>query len=111
MTTSDLGTRMGVSSTSVLGLEANERAGKAGLDTLRRAADALDCDLVYLLVPRRALTAVVEDRARMVAQTMIGSVEHSMLLEDQRVAASTAREQLDELARKLQDQPGLWRDV
>lgn len=37
----------------------SEAADRVRLDTLRRAADALGCDLVYLLVPRRRLTAVV----------------------------------------------------
>jgi hypothetical protein len=39
-------------------LEQSEASDRIRLDTLRRAADALGCDLVYLLVPRRPLTAV-----------------------------------------------------
>lgn len=64
MTTRQLGRRMGVAHTSVAGLEHGEVAGTLKLDTLRRAADALDCDLVYALVPRRPLTETVWTQAR-----------------------------------------------
>ncbi len=35
-------------------LEAAEERGSAGIASLRRAADAMDCDLVYYLVPKAA---------------------------------------------------------
>lgn len=111
MTATDLAARMGITQTSVLRLEATEREGRAQLDTLRRAADALGCDLVYALVPRRPLESMVEERARLKAASLLGQVEHSMLLEDQRVLPAVAREQLAEGAARLLDQPGLWRDV
>lgn len=64
MTTRQLGRRMGVAHTSVAGLEHGEVAGTIKLETLRRAAAALECDLVYALVPRRPLTETVWTQAR-----------------------------------------------
>jgi predicted DNA-binding mobile mystery protein A len=111
MTAADLGTRMGIVETSVLRLERSERAGRVRLDTLQRAADALDCDLVYALVPRRPLESMVDDRARVVAESLLGTVGHSMMLEDQQVRPETARDQLHDQIERVRDQPGLWRDA
>src|SRR5229473_7052183 len=64
MSATALAARLGTTAGAVTRLEQSEAAYRVRLDTLRRAADALGCDLVYLLVPRRPLTAVVRDRAR-----------------------------------------------
>ena len=53
------------------------------LNTLRRAAAALDCDLVYALVPRRPLTEVVEARKTALAEAAYRRTAHSMALENQ----------------------------
>ncbi len=45
--------RLGVRPQSVDGLEKSEANGSIKLDTLRRAAEELDCTLVYALVPKR----------------------------------------------------------
>ena len=110
MSAAELGRRMGTVESSVLRLEAAERHDRARLDTLRRAADALDCDLVYALVPRRPLEEMVADQARRKAGALLASVGHSMLLEDQQVSSDVAREQLTEQAALIADEPGLWSD-
>jgi hypothetical protein len=75
-------------------------------DTLRWAADALGCDLVYLLVPRRPLTAVVRDRARELARGQAAAVAQTMLLEDQ--ATGQAADLEDQLTQRLLARGGLW---
>lgn len=79
----DLAHRMGVSAATVSDIERSERDGTARLDTLKRAADALDCDLVYLLVPRRSLTATVEQRALNHVRGHVSAVARAMTLESQ----------------------------
>ena len=111
MSAADLARRMGTAQTTVLRLEAAERDARIQFDTLRRAAEALDCDVVYALVPRRPLEATIGDRARLKAGSLVGRVGHSMLLEDQQVLPTAARDQLDEQAALLIDRPGLWRDA
>ncbi len=110
MSAADLGARMGVSETSVLSLEANERDDRAQLGTLRRAAAALDCELVYVLVPRAPLGTLATERAVKLARTALAGVEHHMALEGQEVDAAATRRQLAEYAEQLLDSPGLWRD-
>jgi predicted DNA-binding mobile mystery protein A len=110
MSAADLGQRMGAAETSVLSLEHNEVTRRVRLDTLERAADALNCELVYALVPRRPLEQMVDERARSVAGELLGSVGHSMALEGQQVSPSVTQDQLLEQALRLRDEPGLWRD-
>jgi predicted DNA-binding mobile mystery protein A len=100
MTTAQLAKRLGVKQPSVVALEQSEAKGTIELATLRRVAEALDCTLVYALVPNKPLETTVRDRARLFAQRRRGPVEHSMLLEDQAVTAKNAEKRLDEIVRE-----------
>ena len=100
MSTAQLAKRLGVKQPSVVALEQSEAKGTIELATLRRAAEALDCTLVYALVPNKPLEAIVRDRARTFARRRLEPVEHSMLLEDQKVTAKDAGARLDELVRE-----------
>ncbi len=91
MTTRQLASRMGVSQPSVVKLEQSEANGTVQLATLRRAADALNCDLVYALVPREgSLEQTVLTQARHRATSLVDAVDRSMELEDQAVDDPTA---------------------
>lgn len=95
---------------SVKELERNERVGKVTLETLRRAAEALDADLVYAIVPRRNLRETLAERARTVARQRIVPIAKSMALEEQSLRKSEVDRQVAELARELERKPGiLWR--
>ena len=85
MTTRQLAARMGVSQSTLTELEKSEAADKITLQSLRRAADALDCDVQYVLVPRgrESLTKRVERQAENIARQRVTTVLHSMRLEDQ----------------------------
>jgi predicted DNA-binding mobile mystery protein A len=112
MTLTQLGKRLGVSQPTALGFEKAEQSKRITLDSLERAAHALDCRLVYVLVPRQPLEKLVEERARELAKKRLRSVSHSMALEDQRVLEVDEREHLERLIVKLLDRPGsaLWED-
>ena len=110
MSRKDLATRLKVTESSVARLESSERAGTAQLDTLRRAADALGCDLVYALVPRRPLEDMVQDQAHAWAVKMLAEVHHTMLLEDQAPRQSALQQILDDAAADRVDRPGLWNE-
>jgi predicted DNA-binding mobile mystery protein A len=106
MSAAALADRLGITSGAVTRLEQSEAADRARLETLRRAADALGCDLVYLLVPRRPLTAVVRDRARELARLQVAAVEQTMRLEDQATGQPGALE--DQLTERLLERGQLW---
>ena len=111
MTSSQLAKRLETSQSSVIEYEKREAVGTISLATLRRAAAAMDCDLVYALVPRRPLREIVEQQAAVVARRKLQSVAHSMKLEDQAVSNDAMERQVQELARKLiaQRRGELWR--
>ena len=106
MSAAVLAARLGTTAGAVTRLEQSEAADRIRLDTLRRAADALGCDLVYLLVPRRPLTATVQERAREVARVQAAAIEQTMLLEDQATGRTSELE--DRLAARLLERGGLW---
>ncbi len=85
MTGKQLGGRVGMTPQAVASLERSEAKGKIQINTLRRAAEAMDCVLVYALVPRTSLTEMVDHRARQLALQALLRVSHSMALEDQQV--------------------------
>jgi predicted DNA-binding mobile mystery protein A len=108
MSAAALAARMGTTAGAVTRLEQSEAGDRIRLDTLRRAADALECDLLYLLIPRRPLHTVVQDRARELAHWQVAAAERTMRLEDQ--ATGQTREMEEQLTQQLLDRGGLWSD-
>lgn len=101
MTTAQLARRLRVSQPRIVALEKAEAQGAASLDTLAKAARALDCTLVYALVPNRPLQEMVRTRAEAVAATHLRAARHSMLLEDQSTDEATERAQYEALVEDL----------
>lgn len=108
MSSTELAARMGVSQSTIAQLERNEVRETIKVETLRRAADALDCDLIYALLPRRSLNDLVTSQARRKAAAALGPVAHHMRLEDQVVSEEDAAAQVDDLVARLVDRRGLW---
>lgn len=75
MSQADLARRMQVRTSSVAKLERSERAGSVQLNSLRRAAEALDCQVICVLVPRRSLQDLVDERRTQLFSQMWGNVE------------------------------------
>lgn len=100
MTAEQLGRRLGVKQPSVIQMEQSEAKGSIELATLRRVAEALDCTLVYAFVPKQSLEEAVRARARKFIRRRLAPVEHSMLLEDQKVQGKPEEERIDEVLRE-----------
>jgi len=112
MTSAQLGKRIGVTQSRAFDIEKAEVSGRITLDSLERAARALDCRLVYALVPREPLESIAEDRALKLARKKLKSTSHSMALEDQRVDREDEERQIQELAKRLLEKSGsaLWEE-
>jgi predicted DNA-binding mobile mystery protein A len=112
MTTTQLGRRMEVNQSTIIGFEKAEHSKGITLETLERAAAAMGCRLVYALVPRESLDEIVEKRARALAKKHLRATSHSMALEDQSIEDSQEIDQLERLTRKLMEKSGseLWED-
>src|SRR5688572_19589898 len=68
VTTRQVARRLGIAQAAYVKAEANEATGAISLKQLRRIAEALDCELVYAIVPRRSLIETVEERATQLAR-------------------------------------------
>jgi predicted DNA-binding mobile mystery protein A len=104
----ELAERMGVSQQTIPDLERSEQRDTIKLETLQRVADALDCDLVYFLRPRRSLDEIVSSQARRRAAQHLSPVGHHSRLEDQAVTDDDLAAELDDLAARFVDRRGLW---
>src|ERR1700744_1157145 len=96
MTTAQLATRLGFNRSRVVKIEQAEPNGSLSVRTLQEVAAALNCNLVYALVPKEPLREMIEKQAKKIAAKRLGRVAHSMLLEDQSVEAKAQQEQLQE---------------
>jgi predicted DNA-binding mobile mystery protein A len=97
----ELARRMKLSSKSqIYAIEKAEARGAVTLKTLARAAEAMDCTLVYALVPNQSLEKFVEKQALLIAQSRLDQVDQTMRLERQQ---TSAKERADSLKRLAQD--------
>lgn len=110
MTMAQLGDRLGVTAPRVAALESAEVSGSVSLKTLERAAEALDCRLVYVLLPRTPLAEMVAERAEALARRRLDAVRHHMALENQSVNRIEDDAQFTELVRSITATAGseLW---
>lgn len=99
MTQAELAAILQINQKSLHTLEISEAQKKIRLESLEKVADALDCDLVYALVPRDTLHSHYRDRARTIMTARIRSIENTMELENQAMKFSQdyIEEQIDEL--------------
>jgi predicted DNA-binding mobile mystery protein A len=110
MSSRQLASRIGQTQPALTQLERSELNGGARLDSLRRAAEALDCDLVYALVPRTSLEDIVQRRAQLLARRDLASVDRTMRLEDQGLNAADLEERINDYASHLVAEGHLWDD-
>jgi predicted DNA-binding mobile mystery protein A len=100
MTLRELATRMKSSLSLAAQFERSEAEYRITLNSLRQVADALGCDLVYALVPKRGdIQDLAQRRATEEATADVLAVEHSMALEDQ--AVGRTREKIQEEAKRI----------
>jgi predicted DNA-binding mobile mystery protein A len=109
MSTSEMATRMGVSQARISQLERAELEGSVRLSTLERAAQALNCQVHYVVVPNEPLEDMVRRQARDRAAADVAATTHTMRLEDQAPDAQVIADEIDALAERLVDTSGLWR--
>ena len=107
-----LAQRMRKTHSVVVRLEASEAADAITLGSLRAAAEAMDCTLIYAIVPNRPLTETVRVRATAVANAQLARVHHTMRLEDQALDSNDLEEQRERLIQNILARGGsrLWDD-
>ncbi|PZP83627.1 MAG: mobile mystery protein A [Azospirillum brasilense] len=109
MSMRQLGARMGTTQQSTARMEQNELEGSITLRSLRKAAEALDCRVAYVLIPNAgSLEATIHNQARKKAAELATPVDHTMQLEGQGVG--NLPRMIENLAAELARNPNykLW---
>jgi predicted DNA-binding mobile mystery protein A len=109
MSSYQLARRMGFSPTRVRQFEAEEVDGSIRLGTLRRAAEAMNCTLVYALSPNEPLEDIVLRQAylRAAAQLCIVDADHPSS-GDPDLVPRTKIDELEDLTMHFVDHRDLW---
>ena len=110
MSAAVLAQRLGCQPANVKSAEIRESKRAITLDTLERFAQALDCKLVYGIVPLEPFDRILEKQARKIAQQRVQMIDHSMKLEEQGLTKIQLKQQEDDLVQELlQEHPKrLW---
>lgn len=101
MAATHLAARLGVATSTITRLETSEADDTISLATLRRAAEALGCELHYALVPKQSLADTLENRALTLARQQMAAVNHTMALEAQATSREIVEAQTRALAENL----------
>jgi predicted DNA-binding mobile mystery protein A len=112
MSQTQLAARMDIVRQSLNNLESNELKGTISLASLRNAADGLDCDLQYVLVPRKPLQQLVADQALQRATKKLGRINQSQALEASAIEAESLSRAVADLATEIEilRPVDLWND-
>jgi len=101
MPAAHLARRLGLVPSTVLRLETSEADDTITLGSLRRAAEALGCELQYALVPKQTIAQAMEAQANKVARERMATVAHTMALEAQATSGEAVDTQVQEMAESL----------
>ena len=87
--------------------EKREEKHKVTIETLRRMAEAMDCEFVYAFIPKKEIKELIETRAYDKAKKTLERVDTHMTLEDQKVTQEM-NERIERLAKKLIESGDVW---
>jgi len=103
LTYAQLAKKLSITPSAIKKFETNEINGKINLKSLNKIADAMNCKLIYALVPHESLEKIIDDRIDYVAVNMISHIDYSMMLEKQSLNGKILKEQMDNLKSKLKN--------
>jgi predicted DNA-binding mobile mystery protein A len=111
MSTSVLAKRLNVSQSTIVDLESREAGKGVTLKKLEAAAEALDCTLVYALVPKESFASMILEQERQKAEELVRYTQKTMSLEEQGLSADQVREQIDLVQQHIKNEPlkNLWK--
>jgi predicted DNA-binding mobile mystery protein A len=109
MSSTQLAQRLSIKQPTLTTLEQSELKGTIQLRTLRRVAEAMNCTLIYALIPNEPLEKITSDQARRALLRRLKPIEHSMLLENQNVPPMEFEENTELLINEINSRT-LWNE-
>ncbi|MET0091013.1 MAG: mobile mystery protein A [Candidatus Thiodiazotropha sp.] len=112
MSGAQLARRLGVTRAMVSNTERAEQDGGVTLKTLQNMAQAMDCRLVYAIIPEQEIEAILQARAYKKAREQVMAAGVQMALEAQTLSQDKLDEQVQRLAREILEKRGslLWNE-
>lgn len=112
MTSSQLAHRLNVNPSRITRIEEDELRHALTLQTLHETAQALECDFIYAFVPKKNIEDILKDRARIIAETRLQRLQHTMTLENQALNSAQYNTTLEHHIDQLLHGPlkYLWED-
>ncbi|MET0066226.1 MAG: mobile mystery protein A [Candidatus Thiodiazotropha sp.] len=112
MSGAQLARRLGVTRAMVSNTERAEQDGGVTLKTLQNMAQAMDCRLVYAIIPEQEIEAILQARAYKKAREQVMAAGVQMALEAQTLSQDKLDEQVQRLARDILEKRGsqLWNE-
>ena len=107
MTLKKLGERAGVALPTVAQAERGEAKGKITLETLKKMAEAMECEFMYAFVPNKSVKEVLTHKAFAKAKQLLKNANTHMTLEDQHVEEDE-KGRIERLARRLLEKGEVW---
>lgn len=113
MTIKQLAGRMDVDPSRITRIEADEMADALTIRTLKHAAEAMGCELHYVIMPKMPINDMLQQQAQRIAKKKIDDIHHTMVLEDQGIDEIMLAELLEDfVADLLKGNPKyLWDDI
>lgn len=107
ITLKELAKRVGLALPTIAQAEQRESEGKVTIETLRKFADAMECEFVYAFVPRDDIVKLLHKKAIEKATRTILKADTHMSLEDQKVTEELQL-RIELLAEKLLEKGKVW---
>ena len=108
MSGKQLAKRVNISISTVYQTERKEKDGAITISNLRKMAEAMDCHLVYAMVPKKPLEDIVTLQAKKMAVSIVTETSLNMELEDQGLSKNQREDHYQELVEELKYSKQLW---
>lgn len=105
MTMTQLASRMQITQSSFARLEEAEAEYRITLKSLRNAAKAMDCELVYVLLPKQKIEDIIRKQAKKFARKRLDEVSHHMALENQSLSDEQLQQVYEDLLYEILKNP------
>ena len=108
MSPSELARALGVAQSSLTRLELSEIRGTISLQSLKRAAEMLGCDVVYAFVPRQPLDEMVREQAMSVLEQAGHNQRAAKRVAAGQLSQKSADRILESRIQQLLREPKFW---
>lgn len=112
MSMKDLAERLGTIKQRIERIEKDEVTSKVTLGTMKKTAEAMNCDFVYFILPKESLEETLKGQSLKAAQKILKQVGKTMALESQSTSSLSQKKMIEDLAQEmlLKQDRKIWKE-